>query len=444
MAKLTRRDGLILGLGAAAGAMLPGGRALRAQVPVADVQPPSYPIEKGAKLRVLRPSKFVKGDEELWLANSKKFTEQTGVEVIVQQESWADLRPKTAVAASVGSGPDVILAWQEDPHMFPGRMLPLDDLATYLGKKYGGWFPVCEIYGKNQEGQWIAMPIGGSGSTMVYRRSSVEKAGFDTFPSDFPGFLKLCQGLKKVGHPVGFALGNAVGDGGWTDWILWGFDSSLVDEQDNVIIDNPRTYEALEYARELYETFIPGTLAWLDPSNNKTYLSGDISLTGNGISVYYAAKNSDDPRMRELAEDTFHADYPIGPLGKPSQGSLVINAMVMAHTDYPNAAKEYLRFMMEKEQYVPWMEASIGYWCHPLAAYDESPVWTSDPKHEPYKNVLRKAMPQSWKGTPGEAASACKADYVVLGMFQSVCAGSMTPKEAAAEAQRRAERYYKA
>ena len=99
--------------------------------------------------------------------------------------------------------------------------------------------------------------------------------------------------------------------------------------------------------------------------------------------------------------------------------------------------------MMEHEQYQAWKEASIGYWCHPHESYDASPVWTEDPKHEPYKNVLRKALPQSYKGDPGEAAAAVKADYVVLNMFQAYVSGQMNAEAAAKEAARRAERYYK-
>ena len=38
----------------------------------------------------------------------------------------------------------------------------------------------------------------------------------------------------------------------------------------------------------------------------------------------------------------------------------MVNSMVFGYTPYPNAAKEYLRFMMEQEQYVPWQEASVG------------------------------------------------------------------------------------
>ncbi len=53
-----------------------------------DVPPPKFAIEKGASLRVLRPAKFVQGDETLWLANTKKFTETTCIEVKVDSKSW--------------------------------------------------------------------------------------------------------------------------------------------------------------------------------------------------------------------------------------------------------------------------------------------------------------------------------------------------------------------
>ena len=39
----------------------------------------------------------------------------------------------------------------------------------------------------------------------------------------------------------------------------------------------PRRIKALEYAKELYATFVPGTLSWLDPNNNKAFLDGQIS-----------------------------------------------------------------------------------------------------------------------------------------------------------------------
>jgi multiple sugar transport system substrate-binding protein len=124
-----------------------------------------------------------------------------------------------------------------------------------------------------------------------------------------------------------------------------------------VIIDSAETQKALEYGKELYATFIPGTLSWLDPNNNKAFLDSQISVTNNGISIYYAAKNSTDPKVKEMASDIQHANFPVGPVGTPTEYHLFFNQMVFKHTKYPKAAKEFVRFMMEEEQFGPWMQA---------------------------------------------------------------------------------------
>ena len=53
-----------------------------------------------------------------------------------------------------------------------------------------------------------------------------------------------------------------------------------------------------------------------------------ISLTNNGISIYYAAKNSKDDKVKEMAADIFHAPYPIGPVGEPTESHLFFNQMI--------------------------------------------------------------------------------------------------------------------
>jgi multiple sugar transport system substrate-binding protein len=97
-------------------------------------------------------------------------------------------------------------------------------------------------------------------------------------------------GAEGEGTPAGFALGNATGDSNWTFWLLWAHGGKMVDAKNNVVINSPETIAALEYAKQLYDTFIPGTLSWLDPNNNKAFLDGQIALTNNGISVYYARR----------------------------------------------------------------------------------------------------------------------------------------------------------
>ncbi|MBI3453730.1 MAG: carbohydrate ABC transporter substrate-binding protein [Rhodospirillales bacterium] len=442
MSRFTRRDALIIGAGVAAGAAVGAGGGLGAAQAQATPELKLTP-EKGAVLRVLRPAKFVQGDETLFLENTEKYVKQTGVKVTVDSVGFEDLRPKAAVAANVGKGPDIVYGWYDDAHQYPDKLVDVTDVAEYLGKKYGGWYPIAEKFGKRGN-RWVCLPLGAAGAKMVYRISWAKDAGFDGVPGDMAGFLKLCQGLKAKGYPPGFALGNAVGDGNtWCHWVVWAFGGKMVNEKDQVVINSPETVAALEYAKQLYETFIPGTLSWLDPSNNKAFLDGQISLTNNGISIYYAAKNSSDPTIKALAADIGHGNFPVGPVGKPTELHLTVPAMVFKYSKYKNAAKDYVRFMFEREQYVPWQQASIGYWSQPLRAYEQSPIWTDDPKHTPYRDIMKNMLWPSYAGSLGYASAATLADYIMVNMVAVACSGTKTPKEAATEAQRRAERYYK-
>ena len=223
---------------------------------------------------MLRWKRFVQGDEDQWLANTKKFTEMTGVEVRVDSENWEDMRPKAAVAANVGSGPDIILSTNDDAHQYPDKLarrdrpvrVPRQEVRRLVPRVR---WPYCAAAATlDRACRWAAR-----GNCMVYRESQVKAAGFNEFPKDTDGFLKLCQALKAKGTPPGFALGNATGDAnGWCHWLLWAFGGKMVDENSKVVINSPETVAALEYAKELYATFVPGTLSWLDPNNNKAFL----------------------------------------------------------------------------------------------------------------------------------------------------------------------------
>ena len=156
MSDIKRREFLKATGGVAAAGALGTGATI--WTPEAHAQWTSQP-EKGAKLRVLRWKRFVQGDEDAWMANTKKFSERYGVEVRVDHEGFEDVRPKAAVAANVGSGPDIIVGWFDDPHQYPDKLVPLTDLADYLGKKYGGWYDVARAYGMRGK-EWIGLPLG--------------------------------------------------------------------------------------------------------------------------------------------------------------------------------------------------------------------------------------------------------------------------------------------
>src|SRR5258706_2398088 len=156
MSNFNRREFLKTTAGVAAGTALGGvgilgAPAVHGQVAV------TFAPEKGAKIRVLRWSRFVQGDIDAYMVNVKKFSEKTGIEVRVDNEGWEDVRPKAAVAANTGAGPDIVLSTNDDANLYPDKLLDVTDLCDYLGKKYAGWYPAGQAFNRPGGNTGIAL-----------------------------------------------------------------------------------------------------------------------------------------------------------------------------------------------------------------------------------------------------------------------------------------------
>jgi multiple sugar transport system substrate-binding protein len=279
-----------------------------------------------------------------------------------------------------------------------------------------------------------------------YRKSQLAKAGFSKFPETTDAFLEMNKALKAQGTPGGMALGRASGDGNaWVHWCLWAFGGNLVDANDKVIINSPETEKALIYGKALYDNFVPGTASWNDAFNNKAFLSGEISYTNNGVSIYAAAKAGagTDPKLKEIMEDMDHSLWPVGPVGKPTEFHICYPMMAMTYTKVPMACKAFMAFMMEAENYNKWIESAQAYLTHPLNAYDANPVWKTDPKLSIAKDAGRRTLTAGGLGSVGEKAASALADFVVLDMFATVATGREDAKGAMRIAERQAQRIYR-
>ncbi|HLZ03471.1 MAG TPA: ABC transporter substrate-binding protein [Bradyrhizobium sp.] len=443
MHELTRRALLQGGTALTAAGMLTGPALFDWAKAWAQSAP--FKAEQGAKLTLMRWKRFVPEEDAAFMEIVAAFKAATGTEMNVFSESFEDIQPKASVAANTGSGLDMVWGLHTLPQLFPTKVVKMNDVADYLGKKYGGWTDAAAKTVKKGD-DWLAIPIATGGGYMTYRKSAMEKAGFKEFPKDFPGFLELCKGLKKNNTPAGFALGHATGDAnGWLHWILWGHGAYTVDAHDKVVINSPETFKALDYAKALSETFIPGVASWNDASNNKAFLAGELYLTLNGISIYIAEKDAGkkDPKMKELADDTYHALHPVGPIGKPTELQLCFPMLAFNFTKYPNAAKAFTTFLLEKAQFDKWLEGSQGYLTQTLNAYESAPIWTEDPKNWVFSQASKRTLPASGIGTVGEKAATAIGDFIVVDMFANYCTGSKDAKGAVAEAERQLKRIYR-
>ncbi len=224
-------------------------------------------------------------------------------------------------------------------------------------------------------------------------------------------------------------------------WCLWAFGGQTVDASDKVIINSAETEKALNYAKALYDNMIPGVAAWNDSFNNKAFLAEEIHWTNNGISIYVAATK--DPTKKHVADDMNHAYMPVGPVGKPTELHLMFPILAMNYTKAPQACKAFTAYLLEADNFNPWMGAAGGYLSHCLAAYDSNPIWTADPKRTPYRDVAKRSLTAGGLGSNGEKAASAISDYVVLDMFAAYCTGKDDAKTAMKNAERQLSRIYR-
>ena len=97
-----------------------------------------WKAEPGAKLTVMRWKRFVPAEDDAFNAMVAAFKAATGTEMNVFSESFEDVQPK-ARSPQTPVGLDIAWGLHTLPQLFPTKELKMNDVAEYLGKKYGGW-----------------------------------------------------------------------------------------------------------------------------------------------------------------------------------------------------------------------------------------------------------------------------------------------------------------
>ena len=349
--------------------------------------------EKGAKLRVLRWKRFVQGDEEQFMANVEKFTAG-------HRHRGAGRQRGLGGPAAQGGGRGERRrrtrhhpGWYDDAHLYPDKLVDVTDLAQ-LSRQ--------EVRRLVSGLRAVLRPDGKNGSAFRWARR--QRDGLSRKPAQGRRLRQLPEGPARLpascarpsrqrARPAVSRSATPAVTQSWAHWLVWAFGGKLVDEKNQVVINSPETLTALEYAKELYQTFVPGTLSWHDPSNNKAFLDSQISVTINGISIYYAAKNSQDPKLKAMAEDIQHANFPIGPVGDAHGVQHLFNQMIFKYTQVPECGQGLHPLHDGARAVRPVAEGVHRLRRHPLRAYDANPIWTVDPKHMPYRDAMKNMRP---------------------------------------------------
>lgn len=401
------------------------------QSPAVAQTPNPFVPESNAVLEVFRWKRYIEEDEEQYMANVASFTKLTGIQVNVKHINILELAWAIDDVLYGRKQVDVLLGLDGEAYRYKDLWMPVNDLEANLRPFIGTWDPIANAYLQANGKDWMGIPLGMAGNSCYQRMTYMKQAGFSKMPEDAAGFLELCKSLKSIGKPAGFALYQSKAEGNcFAYWMLWAFGGYPLNQYNQVSIESAQTQAALEFAKKLYRELIPGCLEWGDVHNNQFYLNDQISLTYNGMNIYDSAANFGDEQQQAIIQDTRCGTLPKNPQGQFIESGFFLNQLIHKKTRFPNAAKAFLYFMMQPQQYKAWVTASQGFIAAACSKYRDNPVWKTSPQMAAFKDAGITTRPFTWGGKPGLPFSRIRGNMMVAKMFAEVIQGKETPRDA--------------
>ena len=394
---------------------------------LASSQAPAY--AQGATVHWLRWNDFVPSSDAL-LRNQiiPACAKDLGITLNIEMINGNDIQARTTAAIQSGTGPDVICALNNWPQLYAESVADVSDVAEKIGKAQGGFYNESTVVANNGK-KWLGVPWCVVGAENAYRKSWFEAVGYNKFPETWDEYRDAGKKLKAKGQPIGQAMGHSFGDPPTFFYpYLWSWGGMEVDKDGKtVMLDSKATVESVKYWTAFWKDCCDeGGLAWDDSSNNRAFLSGTISSTLNGASIYLLAKREPDKYQTEkgtpLWQDILHGVLPKGPAGAFAY-HLPMTNMLMGYSKQQDAAKKFLAWMTSKPVYQTWFDSQGGYSVGATTIWEQEPVWDKDPVMLPYRRAARAGHFPGYSGPADRYAAEVLSKYIIIDMYAKAVQG---------------------
>lgn len=432
------------GASPAAGAS-PGASPSAGASPAAAAKPAAAPVIgsnaslRGTNLSVLQWTSFVPAADEFFKKQlSDDFTKKTGINVTLETVNANDLQPKIGAAIQSGSGPDLVLLQYNWAHIYQESVVDVSDVMAQVQPAMGTVFPGLESTAK-VDGKWLSVPHHTVPNAIHYRKSWFQEAGYSQFPKTFAELFEAGKKLKDKGYPLGQALAQSFGDPPtWCYPMLWAYGGQEVDQSGKVAINSPETIAAVKAMADAWRPAFDETgTGWDDSSNNRAFLAETVSATVNGASIWWAARDQKVPYFDDIGMELM----PAGPKGA-FLFMLNHNYAVMKYSKNVEGAKEFLRWVLTDEVWMPWFEVNASFVGGVADKQDNTPIWEKfPPVTRVFKGSAAKQRTPGFAGPFNQKAGLAQSKFVIVNMFAKGAQGT-APEQAVAEAERELREIY--
>ena len=375
-------------------------------------------------ITILHESSFIPPfDEYIKTTLAQQYEKETGVKVVYEVTAVGSLPTRIATITETGTGADITMNGLLQVIQFGDKYIDVTDMCKEIGEKNGGWYDAARE-SVVLDGKWKSVPFCNIGQLMNWRTDWFKEVGVTKFPETWEELYEVGKKLKAKDHPFGFELGHGFGDNhGWLYPLLWSYGGHEVEaDGKTVVIDSDETARAVDFARKFFQdTMFEDCLGWTDVSNNKAWMSEQISCTNNAESILWFAKKE----FPDIAKVTDQAQNPQGPKGRFHLMDSISHS-IFSFSPVKNEAVAFMRWLMDPKQLGGWYAVADSYYQPTLHAYDSAPMWDVEPRNIPYRDAMATAHLPGWPAPASRRMAESVAKYVVVDMFAKACAGTST------------------
>ena len=384
---------------------------------------------QGTTVHWLRWNDFVPASDQLLRKELLPEAEKAlGIKINLETVNGNDLQPRVTASVQSGSGPDLIMIFNNQSALYTESVVDLSDLAEEVSSKEGGLYKYSRAVTSDGK-KFNSMPWTIVGAMNAYRKSWFEEIGVTKFPETWDAYYDAGKKLKAKGRPLGQAVSHSFGDPPTFVYpLLWSFGGKEVEaDEKTVAINSKNTIDSVKFMTAFYkDTCDEGGLAWDDTSNNRAFLSQTISSTLNGASIYIESLRNPDKYITEkgvpLKTDILHAPLPKGPQGQFGLHTF-FSHMLMSYSPNQKAAKDLLRWAHTPANYERWFISQKGFATPPTAQWESHELWGADPVMDPFKVAGRLGQAPGYAGPAGKKAAEALTKYIIVDMYAKAIQG---------------------
>lgn len=368
-------------------------------------------------LRVLVPigGGYTIEDQE---AIAKEFeADNPGVKVEMEFVGWDELWNKIVTSVGVGAAPDIMyIGSRWIPALAEmGAIEPLDDLISE--EKYNMyWESVWDTvrYENNIYGIVRAM----STKVFIYNKDLFKKHNLDV-PKNWE---ELLNAAKTIHEPKNGIYGIAMAGQKFISTVtqfqhyLYANGGKIVDENGNVVINEPEAIEALQFYKDLSNYAQPAIIEWRREDLIKLFETGKVGFYVDHVHNALAAT--------EKGIDVGFFKFPGGPDSDLPYSTVIVTDSMAISTQSKNKelAAKFINYMTTLEKQTEW-DLTLGF-VPPMKKEAELPEFQTW-YWKPYIEVIEYGYPEAVGIKDWEAVQR-----VVLDAVHSVLLDVSTPKQA--------------